>query len=94
MYNDPNGEFFMFLALGVLFWKAVIIGAAVGLASYTVGLAATGNLDKWNIGVALKATFFRALGGAASFGVGSIFSAAGEAGKAALTAVGMLLTNR
>ena len=91
MYNDPNGEFFMFLGLGVLFWKAVIIGAAVGLASYTVGLAATGNLDKWNIGGALKATFFGALGGAASFGVGSIFSAAGEAGKAALTAVGHAL---
>lgn len=91
MYNDPNGEFFMFLGLGVLFWKAVIIGAAVGLASYTVGLAVTGNLDKWNIGGALKATFFGALGGAASFGVGSIFSAAGEAGKAALTAIGQAL---
>lgn len=87
MYNDPNGEFFVFLGLGVLFWKAVIIGAAVGLASYTLGLAVTGNLSKWSIGGALKATFFGAVGGAATFGIGSIFSSS----SGTLTAIGKAL---
>ena len=70
MYSDPSGEFFVFLGLGALFWKAVIIGAAVGLASYTVGLAVTGNLHQWNIGGALKSTLW----GAVSFGIGEVFS--------------------
>ena len=87
MYNDPNGEFFVFLGLGVLFWKAVIIGAAVGLASYTLGLGVTGNLSKWSIGGALKATFFGAVGGAATFGIGSIFSSS----SGTLTAIGKAL---
>ena len=74
MYSDPSGEFFVFLGLGALFWKAVIIGAAVGLASYTVGLAVTGNLHQWNIGGALKSTFWGAVSGAVSFGIGEVFS--------------------
>lgn len=74
MYNDPSGEFFAFLGLGVLFWKAVIIGAAVGLASYTVGLAVTGNMWQWSLGGALKATLFGGVGGAVTFGIGSIFN--------------------
>lgn len=74
MFNDPSGEFFQFLFIGPLLMKSIIIGAAVGLASYTVGLAITGNLHQWNIGGALKSTFWGAVGGAASFGIGSIFS--------------------
>ena len=74
MYSDPSGEFFVFLGLGALFWKAVIIGAAVGLASYTVGLAVTGNLHQWNIGGALKSTLWGAVSGAVSFGIGEVFS--------------------
>lgn len=69
MYNEPNGELFVFLGLGVLFWKAVIIGAAVGLASYSIGVAISG--QKWTIGVALKSMFFGAVEGAAIFGVSS-----------------------
>ena len=81
MYNDPSGEFiFGFLALWA-FWKAVLIGAAIGLASYTLSLAASGNLDKWNIGGALKATFFGAVSGAVTFGIGTIFSPALETAK-------------
>jgi RHS repeat-associated protein len=81
MYNDPSGEFiFGFLALWV-FWKAVLIGAAIGLASYTLSLAASGNLDKWNIGGALKATFFGAVSGAVTFGIGTMFSSALETAK-------------
>ena len=80
MYNDPSGEFLAFLGVWA-FWKAVIIGATVGLASYTLGLAVTGNITQWNIGGALKSTFFGAVGGATSFGIGSIFSVAGEAGR-------------
>ncbi|WP_227411513.1 RHS repeat-associated core domain-containing protein [Cruoricaptor ignavus] len=74
MLSDPSGEFFVFLGLGVLFWKAVIIGAAIGLASYTVGLAVTGNIKQWNIGGALKSMFWGAVSGAVTFGIGSIFS--------------------
>jgi len=52
------------------------------LASYTVGiLVTTGSLKSWNIGGALKATFWGAVGGAVSFGVGEIFSVASEAAK-------------
>ena len=80
MYNDPSGEFLAFLGVWA-FWKAVIIGATVGLASYTLGLAVTGNITQWNIGGALKSTFFGAVGGATRFGIGSIFSVAGEAGR-------------
>ena len=71
MYNDPNGEFFVFLGLGVLFWKAVIIGAAVGLASYSIGVAISG--QKWTIGGALKSMFFGAVSGAVTFGIGDLF---------------------
>ena len=83
MYNDPSGEFaFLVGLLGVTKFVAAIIGGAfIGLASYTLGLAVTGNIKLWNIGGALKATFFGALGGAASYGVGEIFKVAAEAGK-------------
>ena len=80
MYNDPSGEFIfaIFAALPV-FWgtvaTAAVIGAAVGLVSYTVGLAVTGNLRQWNIGGALKATFWGAVSGAVSGGLGELFSA-------------------
>lgn len=76
LYNDPSGEFF-FAFLGVwAFWQAVIIGAAIGLASYTVGLAVTGNIGMWSLGGALRATLFGAVSGAATYGIGSIFTAA------------------
>ena len=74
MYNDPSGEFiFTALAffLGSKLLAAAVIGAAVGLAAYSVGVLVSN--EKWNIGGALKATFFGALGGAASFGIGSLF---------------------
>ena len=91
MYNDPSGEFFFAFLATWVFWKAVIIGAAVGLASYTVGLAVTGNINQWNIGGALKATFMGALGGAVTFGIGSIFSAVGEGGKMVATTLAKTL---
>ena len=78
MYNDPSGEFiFTTLAawLGSKLIAAAVIGAAVGLASYTIGLAVTGNLHQWNIGGALKSTFWGAVSGAVSFGLGELFSA-------------------
>lgn len=81
MYNDPNGEFvFAIFAALPAFWGAVatgaVIGAAVGLASYTIGLAVTGNLHQWKLGGALKATFFGAVGGAVSAGLGELFQSA------------------
>ncbi|MCQ9641204.1 hypothetical protein MP478_17630, partial [Chryseobacterium sp. WG14] len=72
MFNDPNGEFFQFLGLGVLFWKALIIGAYIGFTSYMITAAIT------NQGVSLagglKAIFFGAASGAVTFGIGSVFS--------------------
>ena len=92
MYNDPSGEFFFFgvLAawLGSKLLAATIIGAVIGLASYTVGvLVSTGSLQSWNIGGALKATFFGAVGGAVTFGIGSIF----QTSQGAFTALGSVL---
>lgn len=85
MYNDPSGEFFFaFLAAWGLsaLWATVatgaIIGAAVGLAAYTANLAITGNLGMWNLGGALKATFFGAVSGAVASGIGSIFEAGAQ----------------
>ena len=80
MYNDPSGEFVFAIFVAFLaFWgaaaTAAVIGATVGLASYTIGLAVTGNLDQWNIGGALKATLFGAISGAATFGLGELFAA-------------------
>ena len=71
MYNDPSGEFFVFLGLGILFWKAVIIGAAVGLASYLVGSAIAG--QRITLGGALKSIFWGAVSGAVTFGIGDLF---------------------
>jgi hypothetical protein len=95
MYNDPSGElFFAFLAAWGLsaLWATVatgaIIGAAVELAAYTANLAITGNLGMWNLGGALKATFFGAVSGAAAAGIGSIFEAGARTLGSALLLAG------
>jgi len=74
MFNDPSGEFFQFLFIGPLLMKAIIIGAAVGIASYTIGLAVTGNLYQWNLGEALKSALWGAVSSAITFGIGEVFS--------------------
>ncbi|MGH1519542.1 RHS repeat-associated core domain-containing protein [Chryseobacterium sp. JK1] len=79
MFNDPTGEEIVTL-LGIsmaAIVKAIIIGAAVGLAAYTLSLAVTGNFDQWNLLGAFKATFTGAISGAVTFGIGSLFSGAG-----------------
>lgn len=90
MYNDPSGELFFLIPLVGYFWSAVIVGATIGLASYTIGLAATGNLDKWSIGGALKSMFWGGVGGAITFGIGSIFSSS----TTGLTAIGTALKSK
>ncbi len=77
MFNDPSGEFIPIILGMTAFWSAVVIGAAVGLAAYTVALAVTGNFDQWNLLGAFKATFTGAISGAVTFGIGSLFSGAG-----------------
>ncbi|MDY3530002.1 SpvB/TcaC N-terminal domain-containing protein [Riemerella anatipestifer] len=86
MYNDPSGEFFFFpflVSWGMSkllagFVTAAIIGAGVGLASYSIGVLVTG--QKWNLGAALKSTFWGAVSGAVTFGIGNMFTpAAGTA---------------
>ncbi len=84
MYNDPSGEIIPFIAAAVA-WivsnaaaiaTAAAIGAAVGLAAYTVGVLVTGS--KWSLVAALKATFWGGISGAVTFGIGSIFSSAAQ----------------
>ncbi|WFB70004.1 RHS repeat-associated core domain-containing protein [Chryseobacterium sp. WX] len=89
MFNDPTGEEpFTLAAITVAaLVKAVIIGAAVGLAAYTLSLAVTGNFDQWNLLGAFKATFTGAVSGAVTFGIGSLFTVAGQAATT-LTALG------
>ncbi|WP_082129181.1 RHS repeat-associated core domain-containing protein [Chryseobacterium gallinarum] len=82
MFSDPNGEFFVFAfvaAWGVsLFWggviTAAIIGTAVGLAAYSLGVAISGG--KWQLGGALKSMFWGGVSGAVTFGIGSVFTPA------------------
>ncbi|KGE13064.1 RHS repeat-associated core domain-containing protein [Sphingobacterium deserti] len=86
MNTDPSGQFFLAF-LGLSAWlTAIVIGAVAGLAAYTVNLVVTGNLGMWNLGGALKATFFGAVSGAVTFGIGSLFRAAASFGNALLQA--------
>ena len=66
MYNDPSGE--------LAFLPALIIGAIVGLTSYTVGLIVTDSLYRWNLKDAFKATFWSTVSAAVTFGIGEVFS--------------------
>lgn len=77
MYNDPSGEFLQFLVLAV-FWKAVGVGVAVGLASAVLSAGLTG--QQISIGGILKSAFIGGISAAVTFGIGSIFSVAGEKG--------------
>lgn len=79
MFSDPTGEeaVTLFAITMAAIVKAIIIGAAVGLAAYTLSLAVTGNFDQWNLLGAFKATFTGAISGAVTFGIGSLFSGAG-----------------
>ena len=80
IYSDPTGEVFFLpfligVGLGQFFaglLSAAIIGAGAGLLSYSLGALTT--TSKWKLGAALKSMFFGAVGGAASFGIGSIFT--------------------
>lgn len=87
LFNDPDGEFafLAFLALPVV--KAILIGAAIGLATY-VGVTHFSGRNVTLSG-ALSATLMGAVSGAVTFGIGSIFSS--SAGT--LTTIGKSLQN-
>ncbi len=80
MFNDPSGEFIWFLGAtwaaahvflaGVI--TAAVIGTAVGLAAYSLGVAISGG--KWQLGGALKSMFWGGISGAVTFGIGSAFT--------------------
>lgn len=78
----PGGEVFVFAfvaAWGVsVFWggviSAAIIGTAIGLATYSLGVAISG--ERWRFGGALKAMFWGGVSGAVTFGIGSVYSSA------------------
>ncbi|SUP53543.1 Cell wall-associated polypeptide CWBP200 [Weeksella virosa] len=88
LFNDPNGEFFVFLGIGATVWKAIIIGATIGLSTYSISVAINGG--KWQLKAALKSTMWGAISGAVTFGIGSVFS---SAGTGAFTAIGDALNN-
>lgn len=67
MYNDPSGEVFEWVALGV----AALIGAAIGAATYLIMTLPSG---QFTFGGFFKSILMGAVSGAVSFGVGSIFS--------------------
>lgn len=82
MFNDPSGEFIWFLGAA---WAAshvflaglitaAVVGAAVGLAAYSLGVAISGG--KWQLGGALKSMFWGGVSGAVTFGIGSAFTPA------------------
>ena len=73
MYNDPSGEF-IGIILGIVLSKAFLIGAAIGAASYLVSSAIMGQAI--TLKGFLKSTFWGAVSGAVTFGIGSIFSSA------------------
>ena len=87
MYNDPSGEF-IGIILGIVLSKAFLIGAAIGAASYLVSSAIMGQAI--TLKGFLKSTFWGAVSGAVTFGIGSIFS---SATTQMLTGVGKFLTN-
>jgi RHS repeat-associated protein len=90
LFNDPSGELIPLLVawLGSELLAAVFIGAAVGLASYTIGLAVTGNLWRWSVSGALTSMFWGGVSGAITFGIGSMFSTVGANGAAIATKFG------
>nr|WP_309758136.1 RHS repeat-associated core domain-containing protein [Flavobacterium sp.] len=69
LYNDPSGEIIPALVV------AIIIGAAVGVASYAIGSYFTyGSWEKVGLSGALKAAFWGAVSGAVTFGIGECFT--------------------
>lgn len=71
LYNDPSGEIIPALVV------AIIIGAAVGVASYAIGSYFTyGSWEKVGLSGALKAAFWGAVSGAVTFGIGDCFTTA------------------
>ena len=78
LYNDPSGEF-LFVPLLV----AAAIGAAVAVASYAIGsYIANGSWEKVSLSGTLKAAFWGAVSGAATFGIGECFTATVNGAKA------------
>jgi RHS repeat-associated protein len=79
LFNDPNGEEAITLAaIGV----AALIGAAIAVTTYTIGLLLNNRLDQFNAGQALKSAFWGAISGAVTYGIGSVFAAGGAAANA------------
>jgi hypothetical protein len=78
------------------FWATVvtgaIIGAGIGLVTYSLGVAMNGG--KWSLGGAFKSMFWGAVSGAVTAGIGNCFSTSAsaftEATKFAKTTLGVL----
>ncbi|MBP7173954.1 MAG: hypothetical protein KBA33_07815 [Cloacibacterium sp.] len=100
MYNDPNGEWFIFSFLAVLtgqWWalpitlamdNALLIGAAIGAGMYLGQAAFTGNFSWRGF---TKSIFMGAVTGAVSGALGQVFSSAGfwaSVGNGALAGAG------
>ncbi len=72
-FVDPDGEFF-FAALLIPVIKAVVIGAVIGGATYTVSVAASsGGFNNWSWGQFGKSVGIGPLSGAVTYGIGNVF---------------------
>jgi hypothetical protein len=79
MFNDPSGEELITLSAIAI---GALIGAAIGVATYTIGLIINDKLDQFNVGHALKSAFYGAISGAVTAGIGDIFRAGASVAKA------------
>ncbi|WP_300601570.1 FG-GAP-like repeat-containing protein [Niabella sp.] len=79
-YIDKDGNF-AFVVVLIPIVKAIVIGAAIGAATYTVGVAfSNGGFQNWNWGQFGKAAGFGAISGLVTYGIGSVFGTVGSMG--------------
>ncbi len=74
LFNDPSGEIF---GIDDIVISALIIGAMIGAASYTLAiLVNTGSLRQWNVFDFGKSIIIGGISGAATAGIGNMFESA------------------
>lgn len=79
MFIDPDGRAAWMIPLLIGIIKGAAIGAAIGIATYTLNVAMSENgFSNWSWNQFWRSAGFGALGGAVTFGIGEAFSALGN----------------